>query len=65
VNVSVTESSDRRVDLSKDRDGACEHGWQYGATMNEIVLCPDVCEAVKADPGAHLEAILGCKTVGG
>ena len=41
----------------------CKSGWQYSSDRKSIELCGSTCEAAKADVGAKVEILLGCKTV--
>jgi hypothetical protein len=43
--------------------GSSGGGWQYTADRTKIILCGDVCSEVKADTGARIDIVLGCKTV--
>jgi len=40
-----------------------DNGWTFGATSTEIVLAGNSCDAVKANPGALVEILLGCPGV--
>jgi hypothetical protein len=43
-------------------DGCTDpNGWQYqDATQTNVVLCPDACATVQADPNARVEVYFGC-----
>ena len=48
------------------QDAACTggEGWKYDdpAKPTRVVLCPKTCEAVRSDPKAKVDILLGCKT---
>lgn len=48
------------------QDAACTggEGWRYDdpAKPTRVVLCPKTCEAVRSDPKAKVDILLGCKT---
>ena len=51
--------------IGKDPDPAgvaCNNGWQYASNNTQIILCPDTCDLVKADPNAKVNVVLGCVT---
>jgi hypothetical protein len=64
VNVKFTNSAGTVTEVKKDPDpnGACNSGWQYASNNTQIVLCPDTCDQVKADPMSKVNVVLGCKT---
>jgi hypothetical protein len=64
VNVKFTNSAGTVTDVKKDPDtnGGCSSGWQYAANNTQIILCPDTCDLVKADPMSKVAVVLGCKT---
>ncbi|HEX6767182.1 MAG TPA: hypothetical protein VF103_16910, partial [Polyangiaceae bacterium] len=39
------------------------NGWQFSASIDEIILCDDACRAFEATPDAMVTAELGCATV--
>ena len=47
-------------------DPGCQKGggWEYDDPVNpqQIRLCTDACDAVKADPSAKIDIVFGCKT---
>lgn len=48
------------------QDAACTggEGWRYDdpAKPTRVVLCPKTCDAVRGDPKAKIDILLGCKT---
>ncbi|MBI2394315.1 MAG: VWA domain-containing protein [Deltaproteobacteria bacterium] len=50
--------------LSQDPTCASGEGWRYDdpSKPTKILLCPKTCEAVRGDPKAKVEILLGCKT---
>lgn len=67
LNVVMTPSTGAQVVLPmSSAGGACTNGWRYStnsASVTEIVLCESTCAAVKADPKASVEFVLGCATL--
>ena len=66
VNVHYTKGDGSAFDILQDTTKACEggaEGWQYNADKTKIILCGNVCREVKADTGAKVDIVLGCKTV--
>jgi hypothetical protein len=66
VNVTRGGSSDvplGRVDGASACAGA-KDGWYYddAAAPKKVILCPDVCDAVKADAGGTVDVAFGCDT---
>jgi hypothetical protein len=62
VNVSLTTNSGNSVLVPQDTSSPCSSGWQFSASADEIVLCPSVCDMVKANPGIQVDLLFGCKT---
>ena len=61
VNVSYTPSNATKRPL--DYDEACAAGgWRYdnAGTPTKIVLCPSICDTVKADPNGAIAVEFGC-----
>lgn len=50
--------------LVQDATCASGEGWRYDnpSAPTKILLCPKTCEAVRADPKAKIDILLGCKT---
>jgi hypothetical protein len=40
--------------------GPCTSGWLLSEDGNNVVLCPDTCEAFRGDPSSHLEVGMAC-----
>jgi hypothetical protein len=54
------------VAFTKVSAAACtSSGWHYDDDVqpSRIILCPDACTGVKADPAAVVEVLIGCRTV--
>jgi hypothetical protein len=62
VNVIYTKGDGTEVPLTQDASGMCTSGWVYAENSTVIQLCGADCDAVKADPGAKVELLFGCKT---
>jgi hypothetical protein len=63
VNVLVTPTG--KPEGIVPQDPSCKgDGWKYDDTANPkyIVLCPTTCAALRADFGAKVQVLLGCKT---
>lgn len=65
VNVIYTKGDGTEQTLSHDASGDCTSGWVYEDDYSKIILCGAECEAVKADPGAKIDLLLGCATRSG
>lgn len=64
VNVTYTPEEGDAVDILRD-DSECEggaNGWQYSQDFTQIILCGDICEEVKEQPGL-VSIELGCPTM--
>jgi hypothetical protein len=44
-----------------DDGGDCGEGWQFSGT-DQVTLCGETCEAVKADAGARVQLTFGCRS---
>jgi hypothetical protein len=64
VNVRFTKGDGTQSLIGQDAVGDCASGWQYDNPMNptKITLCGSDCDAVKADQGAKIDVIFGCRT---
>jgi hypothetical protein len=64
VNVLYTKGDGSQSSIPQDAKGDCASGWQYDdpAAPTKITLCGSDCEAIKADQGAKIDVIFGCKT---
>jgi hypothetical protein len=64
VNVLYTKADGTQSSIPQDAKGDCASGWQYDdpESPSKITLCGADCEAVKADQGAKIDVIFGCKT---
>jgi hypothetical protein len=64
VNVLYTKGDGSQSSIPQDAVGDCKSGWQYDdpTAPSKITLCGADCEAVKADQGAKIDVIFGCKT---
>lgn len=64
INVNYTTGAGETTLIPRDASTtACTQGWQFSADQTQIVLCPDTCSQVKADQGAKVDVLFGCKTV--
>lgn len=70
INVRFTPSSGASVDLGRVRGvSGCttQGGWYYdnepGSSLapSKIIACPTTCDAIKADLGAAMDVLVGCK----
>lgn len=59
TNVVVTWGDGKSTLIKADDIGDCTVGWRADGT-NELTLCPETCNAVKADGGARLHLAFGC-----
>jgi hypothetical protein len=66
VNVQHTSSAASPAALEYSQGCAKGAGWQYDDVANpkKILLCGSTCDAVKADPKAKIDIVLGCETRG-
>jgi len=66
VNVRYTNGAGDQNDLPRDPSTSdCNQGWQYSTDKTQILLCGSTCDAVKNDPDAKIDILLGCTTVVG
>lgn len=64
VNVNYTTGSGESRAIPRDPSMSdCNQGWQFSSDQKQIVLCPDMCNAVKNDSGAKVDVVFGCKTI--
>jgi hypothetical protein len=64
VNVLYTPQGGPTTTLGRDpSENDCLEGWQYSPDGQNIVLCGDACDAVRADPQSTIEVLFGCQTV--
>lgn len=67
VNVEYHPSAGGKQTIYKvDGPGSCvEYGWYYDDPVapTKILLCPETCAIVKADPTGRIDVILGCKSI--
>ena len=65
LNVVLTTGGGRESLVFRDDSPACANGegWQYGANRDRITLCAKTCGAVRADPSARIDFIVGCASV--
>jgi hypothetical protein len=65
VNVVLTAGSGQESLLERDDSPGCTDGvgWQYNGDHDRITLCSSTCNAVRSDPGAKLEVLVGCASV--
>ncbi|MFO0674934.1 MAG: vWA domain-containing protein [Polyangiaceae bacterium] len=67
VNVRFTVGATSTTFLYVANQGQCGRepgkGWYYDDPANpkRVVLCPDVCDAVRAQPNAKVDVLFGCK----
>jgi hypothetical protein len=64
VNVIYTRADGTESSIPQDAMGDCASGWKYDNSQNptKITLCGSDCDAVKAEGGAKIDVIFGCKT---
>lgn len=77
VNVIYTKGDGTEQTLPHDASGDCTSGWvyqddngmivpaNYNPAPTKIVLCGNACDAVKTDPGAKIDLLLGCEIASG
>jgi hypothetical protein len=72
VNVQVQDAAGTGDNIpyvtSADRCDPTKGGWYYDvqpgmAAPTRVLTCPATCDLVKADPGAKVSLVFGCKTV--
>jgi hypothetical protein len=64
INVNYTNGAGTAMQIPRDASMTeCNHGWQLSGDQKQIMLCPDMCDAVKNDSGAKVEVVFGCKTI--
>jgi len=64
VNVAYTPSGEDAETVPQDLSHACDvdaEGWQFSADQTKVVLCGEVCDRVKSDPGGKVEVVFGCR----
>ena len=69
VSVKVTAGGAASLPGRVSTEAACgkDAAWHFdvdpatGATPKQVQLCPTTCAAVKADPQAKVDIVLGCK----
>jgi hypothetical protein len=47
--------------IVRDDVGECTKGWQL-TPDNHILLCPDTCATVQADPMVNVDVMFGCES---
>ncbi|HEV8244278.1 MAG TPA: hypothetical protein VGP93_00785, partial [Polyangiaceae bacterium] len=66
VNVLYTPPGGLTETVARDPSTTdCSDGWQYSADGQNIMLCGDACDAVRAKPESTIEVLFGCQTVTG
>jgi hypothetical protein len=65
VNIIYTKGDGTKQTLAHDGTDMCTSGWVYRENNTKVLLCGAECEAVKADPGAKIDLLLGCDTANG
>jgi hypothetical protein len=64
VDVSFTNGMGQTMRVAKDSsDDMCNRGWNFSADKKQIVLCPDMCEAIKSDNGAKVNVVFACTPI--
>ncbi len=63
VNVLFTPGGGTTETIAQTTDCDAAPGWMYGPDQKTIILCPEICEKLKADFEAKLDVLLGCKTL--
>lgn len=64
VNVTYepTDAATETVPQDLSRDCAVDaEGWQFSEDGTQVVLCGDVCDRVKSDPGGKVRVVFGCR----
>jgi hypothetical protein len=64
VNVTYTPSGKPIETVPQDASHACDvdaEGWQFADGKPQVILCGDVCDRVKADPGGKVRVVFGCQ----
>jgi Mg-chelatase subunit ChlD len=68
VNVVYTPGSGEKAEIVvRDTRAPCNAGaagWQVAQDGQTILLCGDVCDRVRSDPGARVDVVLGCPARG-
>lgn len=66
VNVKFTSSDGKTVEtILQDNKAGCDegaNGWQYNDDGTKVLLCGDVCETARNDPGSKVDVEFGCAT---
>lgn len=58
INVLLSEGGNNTL-VVRDDTGDCSQGWQMTADK-KILLCPDTCADVQANPGIAIDVTFGC-----
>lgn len=61
TNLVINWSNGDASLILPDDGGDCGEGWQF-STAEQVTLCGDTCEAVKADAGATVQLTFGCRS---
>jgi hypothetical protein len=64
INVISTPAGGDPTILPRSNDPNCTDGWRLDQN-NNVVLCSNTCDQVKANPANSLEVLYGCASVGG
>jgi hypothetical protein len=62
INVIQTQGGAESV-LPRNDDPNCTDGWRLDANQH-VILCPNTCDQVMADPQTQLEVLYGCSSQG-
>lgn len=65
VNVTLTSNAGTTGLVNASSAAACRQGWQYDSSGTHIVLCPDTCASLRANPSLEVRVVLGCATAHG
>jgi hypothetical protein len=60
INVLISRNGEDTL-VVRDDSGDCGEGWQLTAD-DQILLCPDTCAGVQADPGTSVDVTFGCRS---
>jgi hypothetical protein len=64
VNVNYTPTTGAQTTLTYNADCSDANGWHYDSTSapSKIIMCPTICNTLKADKGGKIDIIFGCTT---
>ncbi len=62
INVILSSGNESQL-VVRDDVGDCQKGWQL-TSDNQILLCPETCNTVLADPALSVDVLFGCESIG-